>query len=319
MRPDSGANSGHPTEIGRRHSIRVVDGSGFRDLLGTLTSATQITKRDGSTIEFDPGAIVAWRAIDELTTQAGRGAPTSMRIAQLEELSTVTWPAAQSFLRGGWLYRISEGASYRSNSALLVGLPDFADPLLPLDDELDYLIETFQKSSLLPTIHLPLPRYEAMDKYLDRLGWQVAIDGQVMVADKPAISAQTDHSYSVHTFDQPSAEFQSVRASSDACETMARYPARYICIYGDDGHAVATGRIATWGDWAMLTALFVPKAARGRGWSKVLIRELLAQSPATKVALQVDRKNFVALSLYSAIGFKHHHDYRFRTWGEGAG
>ena len=316
MRPNIGANSGHPTEIGRRHTIRIQDGEGVSDLLGTLTSLTQITKKDGTVTTFEPSQIVAWRAIEELTAQAGRGAPLSLRIAALEELSSITWPGSESFARGGWLYRISGGGSYRSNSVLLHGLPDFADPLLPLDQELELLIETFTSQSVLPTIHLPLPRFEVMDAYLDKCGWKVALDGQVMVADKPTITIINNPTYSAQVFDHPSSDFQLIRESKNAVTTMSRYPAHYICLYDQEGRGFAAGRIATHGEWAMVTAFIVAPAFRGQGWSKVLMKELLKATPATKIALQVDQKNAVAISLYSSLGFRHHHDYRFRTWGE---
>jgi len=324
MRPDLGVGNPPPTEIGRRHSIRLKTSDGARDLLGTLTAPTEITKKDGSVHSFDPTQILAWRVIEELTRQAGKGAPASLRIAELEALSTTTWPASEIVARGGWLYRTSDGYNFRSNSVLITGDPEFADPVLPLDEELDFLIAYFGTRKLTPTIALTLPRFETLDQILEAKGWQIAIDAQMMVADKSAISLGhfpsgspgSQAPYSVKHFDHPAPLFQEIRENSKALEVMSSYPASYICLVDHDGVGFAAGRIATLDDWAIVTAIFIKPTHRGKNWSRVLMKEVLDRTAANKIALQVDSSNHVALHLYTSLGFRKHHDYRFRTWGQ---
>lgn len=58
-------------EVGERVSIRSHDpGGGFRDLLGQLVSPTQVRKKDGQIITFDPSQIVLWKIVpsNQLTT-----------------------------------------------------------------------------------------------------------------------------------------------------------------------------------------------------------------------------------------------------------
>jgi hypothetical protein len=51
-------------EIGHRVSIRLFDPEGgFRDLLGYLESLTQVRKKDGSLITFDPARIALWKVV----------------------------------------------------------------------------------------------------------------------------------------------------------------------------------------------------------------------------------------------------------------
>ena len=51
-------------EIGHRVSIRLFDPEGgFRDLLGYLESPTQVRKKDGSLITFDPARIALWKVV----------------------------------------------------------------------------------------------------------------------------------------------------------------------------------------------------------------------------------------------------------------
>jgi hypothetical protein len=51
-------------QIGQRVSIRLHDPEGgYRDLLGTLESATQVRKKDGSLVTFDPAKIAMWKVV----------------------------------------------------------------------------------------------------------------------------------------------------------------------------------------------------------------------------------------------------------------
>ncbi len=51
-------------EIGHRVSIRLFDPEGgFRDLLGYLESTTQVRKKDGQVVTFDPDRIAFWKVV----------------------------------------------------------------------------------------------------------------------------------------------------------------------------------------------------------------------------------------------------------------
>ena len=82
-----------PGLIGQRLTLRLHDPEGgYRDLVGILESATTIRKRSGEIVSFDPNQIAIVHPITEAPQRAGKGAPLSLRIAELEELSTRTWP-----------------------------------------------------------------------------------------------------------------------------------------------------------------------------------------------------------------------------------
>lgn len=52
--------------LGKRVSIRFHDGDGsYRDLLGHLTTLTDVTKKDGSVVRFDPEKIAFFRVVVE--------------------------------------------------------------------------------------------------------------------------------------------------------------------------------------------------------------------------------------------------------------
>ena len=82
-----------PELIGRRLTLRLHDAAGgYRDLVGVLESMTTIRKRNGEVIAFNPDEIAIVHTIEDVIPRAGKGAPLSLRIAELEELSTKTWP-----------------------------------------------------------------------------------------------------------------------------------------------------------------------------------------------------------------------------------
>ena len=54
------------SEIGLRVSIRLHDPEGgYRDLLGRLESITQVRKKDGSLVTFNPDLIALWKVVPE--------------------------------------------------------------------------------------------------------------------------------------------------------------------------------------------------------------------------------------------------------------
>ena len=76
--------------IGARVSIRFHDPEGgFRDLVGYLESENTLRNRHGELIEFDREKIALYKVIEEKINLAGHGAPLSVRIQELENVSLV--------------------------------------------------------------------------------------------------------------------------------------------------------------------------------------------------------------------------------------
>jgi GNAT superfamily N-acetyltransferase len=299
------------SHIGLRISIRCTEGASFRDYLGVMRSLTTIEKRDGSILTFDPAQIVAWRIVEEATARAGFGAPTSIRIREIESVLTTTWPPLEVEIRGGWRYRAGAGYTYRANSVLPEGGPGLGDPLLSLADEVSYAIDFYRSRDITPSFNLPLPSYAELDDYLAANGWNIHLEAFAMVADRMEIEARTD--CTVEISDLPSDLFQEVRGVTQGAAMMSAYPSHYLVLRDSQGTPCATGRISVAGEWGAITNLFVKPEFRGQGWSKVALRELISVVSASKFALQVDASNSVAINLYESLGFRKHHSYRFRT------
>jgi|LauGreDrversion4_1035100.scaffolds.fasta_scaffold144546_2 GNAT superfamily N-acetyltransferase len=302
--------------IGKRVTIRLREpGGGFRDIVGILQSERQLINSKSQSISFSPDEIAIWREIKPLPDLAGKGAPLSARIMELEELSDLTWPAEQIVEYGRWRLRISDGFSMRANSVLPIGAAPIGDPPVDLAAAVNEVISTYREKKLRPTFSIPLPIFDELDRYLEQVGWNIKIDANFLIKDIGSIELASNPGYAVEMMDNPSKLWLELNSDQPLEKIMLRYPARYGVVKSD-GKIIAIGRIATAGTWSIVTRLFVSPSFRGKGVAKILMANLLAAAKddgATKVALQVDDENGAALALYQSMGFRTHHKFVYRV------
>ena len=296
--------------IGKRVTIRLREpGGGFRDIVGILQNERELINSKSKSIYFSPDEIAIWREIKPLPDLAGKGAPLSQRIIELEKLSDLTWPAEQVIEYGGWRLRISDGFSMRANSVLPIG-----EPPVDLAVAVDQVISSYREKKLRPTFSIPLPLFEELDSYLEQNGWTIKIDANFLIRDIGAIELASHQDYLVEILDNPSNLWLEMNSDLPHEKIMRGYPARYGAIKSD-GKYLAIGRIATSDSWSIVTRLFVDPSFRGKGVARILMDNLLAAAKndgATKVALQVDDENGAALALYQSMGFRTHHKFVYR-------
>ena len=267
-----------------------------------------ITSKSKS-ITFSPDEIAIWREIKPLPDLAGKGAPLSQRIIELEKLSDLTWPAQEIVEYGKWRLRISDGFSMRANSVLPIG-----EPPIDLASAVDEITHIYREKKLKPTFSIPLPIFDELDRYLEQHGWNIKIDANFLIRDIGAIEVSSDPQFSIEILDYPSEEWLETNSDQPLEKIMRRYPARYGAVKIGE-QVIAVGRIATLGSWSIVTRLFVNPSFRGKGVAKNLMNNLLSAAVsdgATKVALQVDNENGAALALYQSMGFTTHHKFVYR-------
>ncbi len=296
--------------IGKRVTIRLHDPSGgYRDIVGILQSERELITSKSKTITFSPDEIAIWREIKPLPDLAGKGAPLSQRIIELEKLSDLTWPAQEIVEYGKWRLRISDGLSMRANSVLPIG-----ESPIDLASAIDEIINIYREKKLKPTFSIPLPIFDELDEYLEQHGWNIKIDANFLIRDIGAIEVSSDPQFSIEILDYPSKEWLETNSDQPLEKIMRRYPARYGAIKIGE-QIIAVGRIATFGSWSIVTRLFVNPSFRGKGVAKILMNNLLSAAVsdgATKVSLQVDNENGAALALYQSMGFTVHHKFVYR-------
>jgi ribosomal protein S18 acetylase RimI-like enzyme len=300
-----------PENIGHRVSVRLHHPEGgFQDVVGILESETSIRKRDETVVTFNPRDVAVWRAIDTPIYPAGKGAPLSLRIREIEIAAAKTWPAANQETLGEWVLRATGKFTMRANSVLVLGEPDQS-----LDSAIARVISFYEAHSLPAVFHIPLPTYQDLDRYLEEKGWLLKTRALVMVADidNPQLSERSNYSWTIaETFDDEWLQLQNDFGVSDI---MKSAPATYASLKVD-GALAAVGRAANFGDWTVLTRLFVHPDFRRQGIGTELISRLLHQAQnkgASKALLQVDEKNAPAIRAYEQYGFRTHHSYCYRV------
>lgn len=307
-----------PELIGRRLTLRFHDAAGgYRDLVGVLESMDTIRKRNGDLIAFNPDDLAIVHPIEDVIPRAGKGAPLSLRVAELEELSTRTWPPHQIKNLGSWKCRISNGRTFRANSVLVTGAPPFGESGLDLEDSITAVDAIYREAQLPTVFQICLPLYQEFNDHLIAQGWSEKVGAAFLIKDLE-VSADVENlalssSVEIANTDQPSDAFLELHDDHLLRTIMMAYPARYIALTRD-GEIIATARVAVSGGWAILTRLIVADSFRKKGLARLLMLACMnsaIENGATKMALQVDQSNQDAQALYERLGFRVHHMYRF--------
>ena len=284
-------------DIGKRVTIRLRDGIGYRDIVGYLQSTTSLLNRHGQLIEFDPQEIHIWKAIEEVPRTATSGAPLSIRIYELEAKLAKTWRAKEEELIDGWLFRADVGISKRANSALALNNKK------PINE----VISWYQKRNLFPAITLFPAIDSELDTELANRGFEFLHDCNVMVKEKG--DAKIDFEYKCDDF--PDRDWLKVTGDEKLLDLFIRSDAKYLSIK-IDGMQTAAGRIAFSDDWAVLSRIWVTPEMRGKGFGGKILAALENESKNMKIALQVESRNETAIKLYESSGYTTHHVYRAR-------
>lgn len=307
-----------PELIGRRLTLRFNEAAGgYRDLVGILESMTTIRKRNGDVITFNPDEIAIVHPIADVTPRAGKGAPLSLRIAELEELSTTTWPPHQIKNIGLWKCRISNGRTFRANSVLVMGASAFGDSGLDLEKAIETVDSIYREAGLPTVFQISLPIYQEFNDYLISRGWSEKVGAAFLIKDlEPSFDlgniAQNEN-LEISDTDQPLDAFLALHDDQVLRSIMMAYPARYIALVHEK-EIIATARVAISGPWAIVTRLIVADAHRKKGFARLLMLVCMnsaLEHGASKMALQVDQSNQDALALYQNLGFRVHHTYSF--------
>ena len=298
--------------IGKRLTIRLHQASGgYRDIVGILESPSTLRHKDGREITFSQNEIAIYREIIPLSKSAGRGAPLSIRIVELEKLLNSTWSATEQIMHGQWLLRASGKYTMRANSVLPQGAPPFGEPEKHIDEAIKDVITFYADRNLEPIFHLPLPLYQELFNYLLVNGWKEKLRAQVQVIDIAVSEINSDLVLEVSTICNP--EWLLVQGDEKLLDLMDKTQARYY-ILKKKNTALAVLRAGIHEDWAVISRLFVKPEYRGLKFSQELMHLVfrdLRLAGITKAALQVDVSNEAAIALYKSLGFRKHHEYSY--------
>jgi ribosomal protein S18 acetylase RimI-like enzyme len=302
--------------LGRRVVVRRAVNGGFGDVVGSLEAvdeehATIRTRRGLTRVEL--GSISHARLVE----------PSTREILALEQVAAKGWQARDTRSEFGWLLRANEGFSSRANSVLALH-----DPTVTLDRALAASRAWYADRGLEAVIATPLPARRSLDEALDRLGWSVLGEVDLMVAPIAAISvrapaqrAEAGPAAVLTLADEPDEHWLAAFQHHDAPSTtlardlLTRHQRVRFAQIRLDGHIAAIGRGVVDDGWLGLSAIAVDEQVRRRGHAQALVAELAAwgaRAGAQQVYLQVEQANVGAIALYDRLGFWRHHSYRYR-------
>ena len=300
--------------IGHRFSIRLHDpAGGYRDVVGHLKTASSLINRKGQEISFDPEQIFIWREIVERPNLAGKGAPLSLRVLELDEICNLTWPATENIENSGWLIRAADGVTKRANSILPLTASLEAGALNNFEEKFA-AAQVFYQNRNLPTIfQVALPTWQVLADKLHSIGAEETIRGNTMVADLSSAKQKVANNLEVRKSDQFSNEWLELQPTPGIEKILSGCAATYLSIV-KEGKTVATCRIALAKGWSSITRVYVHQDFRGQGLGKVIVAAALEASyeqGATKALLQVEASNAIAIGVYESLGFNFHHEYSY--------
>lgn len=298
--------------VGKRLTIRLHEASGgYRDIVGILESPTTLRHKNGHEITFSQTEIAIYREIIPLSESAGRGAPLSIRVIELEKILNATWSATEQIRHGQWLFRASGQYTMRANSVLPQGAPPFGEPEKEIHDAISDVVAFYKARGLNPIFHLPLPIYHELSSYLLAHGWSEKLRAQVQVLDIEVTQINSDSVLEVNSLCDT--EWLAVQGDEMLLTLMETTPAYYYMLK-KNGEAVAALRAGIRDEWTVISRLYVRPEFRESKIGKELMLltfNNLYSLGITKAALQVDISNEAAIALYKSLGFRKHHEYSY--------
>ena len=300
--------------IGQRFSIRLHDpAGGYRDVVGHLKTASSLINRKGQEITFDPEQIFVWREIIERPTLAGKGAPLTLRVLELDQICNLTWPANENLENSGWLLRAAGGVTNRANSVLPLVANLETGPLTDFAEKLKTAQDFYNKRNLPTIFQVAMPTWQVLADKLRSIGAVETIHGNTMVADLTSAKQIVPAGYQIVQSSQVSDEWLAVQPTPGIEKILLGCSATYLTLV-KDGLAIATCRIALAKGWSSLTRVYVHQDFRGLGLGKAIVAAALEDSfeqGATKALLQVEASNAIAIGVDESLGFNFHHEYSY--------
>lgn len=235
----------------------------------------------------------------------------------IEERALNAWPALQTVVADGWLFRFAEGYTKRANSVnALTPAGSFADTLR--------LAEELYSARGLPTIFRlsPLAGAEA-DAALE--GRRYARVDETLVMTVPAVAAADPGVVIRESCGGDWAEGFAAAAGLDALRRrihermldVIALPAAFALLK-EGGETVAFGLAVEERGMVGLFDLVTLPAARRRGFGRRMVAALVgwgAARGASSAYLQVTGSNAAARALYGRIGFREAYRYHYRVKG----
>lgn len=282
--------------VGSRVSLRyrLPPGSGkpLTDVVGHVEQvdpAVLVRTRSGELVTVAQADVVSVRELSHAPVRASE-------IRALEHAAALAWPGTEQRWLGGWFVRAGHGVTSRANSAL------------PLDvsaqvADLPAVVEWYRERGL--------PAWLALAERLLPVRAEGSKPARVMVRDLTAVAAPD-----VTLSPQPDTAWLRTYEREVPVDVLTAVIDGELT-FASTGHAVGRGAVTTAPDgtrWLGISSVRVAPAHRRRGQARAVCDALStwgAEVGAERAYIQVESDNHAAIALYTALGFRLHHQTRY--------
>ncbi|WP_135452235.1 GNAT family N-acetyltransferase [Mycobacterium sp. DL99] len=283
------------SRVSLRYQLPAGSAKPLTDVIGhveRLEPTVLIRTKDGELVEISPADIVSVRELSHAPVRASE-------IRALEHAAALAWPGVEQQWLGGWLLRAGRGVTSRANSAIPLGV---SAQIADLSAVRDWYRER------------DLPAWLALPERLLPIRTPGIKPARVMVRELPG--AQPPAS-GVTLAQQPDAQWLRIYEREVPGDVLTAVVDGELIFATVPDRAVGRGAVTSAPDgtaWLGISSVRVSPAHRRQGHARAVCEALLgwgAEAGARRAYVQVEVDNHPAIALYTALGFRLHHQTRY--------
>ena len=254
--------------------------------------------------------------------------PPDALAKRVEEVCLNAWPAPQEIHYDGWVIRLADGKTRRTNSVNILH-----EGTLPFAEKVAYCERIYRRHGLDTHFRILSTGASAIDEALQRRGYEAQDETSTLYMDFAVRSVPPARDKVDLIEDAPSSEWLAARAqiSGNTQSEMRKVekilqhlalPALFAAVRDENGIVRSVAKGAVHDGIVCLNLVATDPAFRRRGYSQDCVSAILRwaqRGGARGACLQVVSANAPAIALYQKLGFGqelYRYHYRHRAIGE---
>jgi len=246
-------------------------------------------------------------------------------VARVEDVCLNAWPALQEIHYDGWLIRLADGQTRRTNSVNVVGKGS-----LPMAQKIAYCEAVYRRHGLRPHFRVLSTAGCELSDALTARGYRAEDESTTLFMDFAECPPTGEPAFAVELVpDAPSTEWMSARmqfhgqtpgerAKIEKILQQLALPCVFAAVRDESGTIRSLAKGAVHDGIVCLNMVATDPAVRRRGYSRACLSAILRwarnEAGAEGACLQVVSANAPAIRLYEKLGFTHElYRYSYRT------